>query len=289
MSIISTHVVMGKLRKNILRRVLPLKVHDYNLDVVGFFDKDKDGVVDVLDTPLLEPLQKSKYVYKCLTKLSCIRVPSINYKLDIDLRDKCPGIYDQMNTGSCTAHAAALLYKSIRANFEPSRMFLYYASREMEGRADRDEGVVVHTALNAMKEVGMTTENMWPFNTDKLTVRPPDHVYAAASANRITFINRINRDVESMIGCLQRGKPFMFGFNLDEGFRKRVGRSGIFNRVNGDLQNSHAVVCVGYSREQRAFLVANSWGRDWGLKGYFLFHEDLITRDDLVGMIWTIV
>src|SRR5439155_12324819 len=57
----------------------------------------------------------------------------------IDLREKCPPIYDQGNLGSCTANAIAAAYefdeiKDQNLNeFIPSRLFIYYNEREIEG------------------------------------------------------------------------------------------------------------------------------------------------------------
>ncbi len=31
----------------------------------------------------------------------------------------------------------------------------------------------------------------------------------------------------------------------------------------------HAVTCVGYNDYKQTFIVRNSWGKEWGDKGYF--------------------
>ena len=56
----------------------------------------------------------------------------------VDMRGQCPPIYDQGNLGSCTANAIAGaiefdLMKQKLPDFEPSRLFIYYNERQIEG------------------------------------------------------------------------------------------------------------------------------------------------------------
>lgn len=46
-------------------------------------------------------------------------------------------------------------------------------------------------------------------------------------------------------------------------------KSGIYRHASGDLAGYHAVCCVGYSEEEGAWICKNSWGTDWGDKGFF--------------------
>ena len=48
-------------------------------------------------------------------------------------------------------------------------------------------------------------------------------------------------------------------------------QSGIYEHVNGDLLGAHAVRIIGYGEESgvKFWLVANSWGENWGENGFF--------------------
>src|SRR5690348_6101171 len=56
----------------------------------------------------------------------------------VDLRPKCPPVYDQGHIGSCTANAiaAAIQYQRLaegdQPDFVPSRLFIYYNERVIE-------------------------------------------------------------------------------------------------------------------------------------------------------------
>ncbi len=65
--------------------------------------------------------------------------------LKVDLRTKCPAVYDQGQLGSCTANAiaAAIEFDQMKEKikyFMPSRLFIYYNERVMEGTVNSDSG-----------------------------------------------------------------------------------------------------------------------------------------------------
>src|SRR5471030_1020217 len=73
--------------------------------------------------------------------------PKILAKLpaSADLRAGLPAPYDQGQLGSCTANALSgafqyLLKSEKKRNFMPSRLFIYYNERVLEGHAGQDSG-----------------------------------------------------------------------------------------------------------------------------------------------------
>src|SRR5438105_14947461 len=62
----------------------------------------------------------------------------------VDLRAKCPRVYDQGQLGSCTANAVggAIEFDQMKEQlpqiFIPSRLFIYYNERVIEGTVDSD-------------------------------------------------------------------------------------------------------------------------------------------------------
>src|SRR6267143_5898468 len=43
----------------------------------------------------------------------------------------------------------------------------------------------------------------------------------------------------------------------------------------------HAVLVVGYNDKDRRFILRNSWGKNWGLKGYFTLPYEYLLDSDL--------
>lgn len=54
------------------------------------------------------------------------------------------------------------------------------------------------------------------------------------------------------------------------------------------LIGGHAVLAVGYDNSTQHFIIRNSWGADWGDKGYFYMPYEYITDGDLADDFWYI-
>jgi C1A family cysteine protease len=50
----------------------------------------------------------------------------------------------------------------------------------------------------------------------------------------------------------------------------------------------HAVMAVGYDDEKKHFIIQNSWGTEWGDKGFFYMPYDYAANSDLAADFWTI-
>src|SRR5678810_1454638 len=69
-----------------------------------------------------------------------------------DLRSGCPPVYDQGQLGSCTANAisGAIQFEQKKQGvkiFVPSRLFIYYNERDMEGTVNSDAGAQIRDGV----------------------------------------------------------------------------------------------------------------------------------------------
>lgn len=215
----------------------------------------------------------------------------------IDLRSKCPDVYNQGNLGSCTANAiaAAIQFErkkqSLTPDFTPSRLFIYYNEREMEHTVDSDSGAHIRDGIKSVATLGACPEPEWQYNVQKFTIKPPQTCYKDALKDKAVKYLRLTHTLNQLKGCLSEGYPFVFGFTVYESFESpEVARTGILNMPSPEenVLGGHAVVCVGYDDTQNRFLVRNSWGADWGMKGYFTMPYSYLTDSNLVDDLWTI-
>lgn len=95
----------------------------------------------------------------------------------VDLRHLCPPVYNQGQLGSCTANAlgAAFQYEQIKQgkdNFVPSRLFIYYNERAIEGTINEDAGAMIRDGIKTMVKDGVCPEKSWRYNEFKFKVKP---------------------------------------------------------------------------------------------------------------------
>jgi C1A family cysteine protease len=213
-----------------------------------------------------------------------------------DLRSKMPKIYDQGELGSCTANAigAAFEFEQIKegqTDFTPSRLFIYYNERAMEGTIDTDSGAMIRDGIKSVAKVGVCTETTWPYDIPKFTEKPPKTAYTEAKKHQALIYRRVLGNLHQMQGCLASGLPFVFGFSVYESFMgPEVAKTGeVPLPPRGEqLIGGHAVLAVGYDDKIHRFIVRNSWGTGWGMKGYYTMPYGYLTDPGLARDFWAI-
>jgi C1A family cysteine protease len=214
----------------------------------------------------------------------------------VDLREHCPPVYDQGQLGSCTANAIAAAVEFERrrqglSDFVPSRLFIYWNERELEGNVDEDSGAELRDGIKVVAKTGAPPETDWPYDISKFTLTPPPAAFAAAKLDVATAYKRVAQTLGQMRGCLASGLPFVFGFTVYESFETdQVAQTGIapMPGPNEQVLGGHAVMAVGYDDAAQRFLVRNSWGDGWGMQGYFSLQYAYLTTHGLASDLWVI-
>lgn len=214
----------------------------------------------------------------------------------VDLRPHCPPVYDQGQIGSCTANAIAAAVRFTQKwtysidIFDPSRLFIYYNERRIEGTIASDSGAQLRDGIKSVATDGVCPNSEWGYE-HAFDERPWSHCYTDAKKDLLTQYLRIQQGLVHMKACLAGGWPFVFGFTVYEGFESdAVASSGIVPMpgASESVIGGHAVMCVGYQDADRAFLCQNSWGPAWGEKGFFTLPYDYMVNPDLAADFWTL-
>ena len=120
--------------------------------------------------------------------------------MQVDLRPQCPKeVYDQGQLGSCTANAIAAAIEfdrmklKLRPAFTPSRLFIYYNERVMEGTVDADSGAQIRDGIKSVATQGAPPEPQWPYDITKFRDRPPAAVIRRPQSTWSSSINGWSR------------------------------------------------------------------------------------------------
>lgn len=213
----------------------------------------------------------------------------------VDLRPACPRVEDQGSLGSCTANAlaGALEFLEIKDKVpfaDLSRLFIYYNERVIEHSVKSDSGAMLRDGIKTLVKQGVCTEKKWPYVLSRFTQKPAAACYKEAAQHQVTSYQRI-LTLDEMRGCLAEGFPFVFGFTVYESFEsQQVAKTGVVSmpKPGERVVGGHAVVAVGYHDSEKRFLVRNSWGVGWGVKGHFTIPYDYLSNPNLAEDFWTI-
>jgi len=223
------------------------------------------------------------------------RVEAAALPAKIDLRPHCPAVYDQGQLGSCTGNAWAgmvefLFLKQGLTDFTPSRLFIYYNERVLDGDVPQDAGASISDGANVVGKEGCPNEDLWPYDITKFAAQPPQNVYQDGLKHLAFNVQQVHQDLTSMKEVLASGLPIVVGFTVYQSFESdQVTETGIVPMPGHHEQvlGGHAVLVVGYDDSQSRFIVRNSWGTQWGLQGYFLMPYAYLTNRRLASDFWS--
>lgn len=213
----------------------------------------------------------------------------------VDMRANCPPVYDQGQLGSCTANALGGLAEFIMIKqglnaYVPSRLFIYYNERAIEGTVSEDAGASLTDGATVLNQLGCPNESIWWYNVAKFAVKPNKKVFTDGAEHTVVSMAQVNQDITDMQTTLASGYPIAVGFTVYESFEsQQVADTGIVPMPQPDetILGGHAVLVVGYDNSKQWWIVRNSWGTDWGANGYFYMPFAYFLDPDLSDDFWT--
>jgi C1A family cysteine protease len=215
----------------------------------------------------------------------------------VDLRLNCPPVLDQGNLGSCTANALANAYlfekmkQKDKLLFLPSRLFVYYNERALEGTVKSDSGAELRDGIKTLNTQGACPETEWPYVISKFKTKPSSKCYTDALKGEIKQYLSVTQDLISLKSSLVSGYPVVFGFTVYSSFESISTTNTGIVQMPGKKESvlgGHAVYTIGYDDSKSWFIVQNSWGSSWGDKGFFYLPYAYLTNKNLASDFWSL-
>lgn len=196
----------------------------------------------------------------------------------VDLRINSSPIVDQGHLGSCTANAIVSgLREYILLNDERkdltrlSRLYLYWWERKLERTVDEDSGASLRDGMKILEKKGVCTEDTRPYIIERFKETPTEAEEKEALNYTISGYQRL-LSIKDIKHALSHSHPVVFSMDIYESFEKAIDDSGIvpLPQAGEEKLGGHAMCLMGYDDTFNggSFIVRNSWGQDWGDKGY---------------------
>jgi C1A family cysteine protease len=215
----------------------------------------------------------------------------------VDLRPYMTTVEDQSAANSCTANAIAGAYEYLAKRAlgdagDISRLFIYYNARKEDG-IKGDQGSTIVGSINTLQKYGACTESTWPYELTGINRKPPGEAYEEALWFLVDEARELEVNLEVFKHCLAEGFPFVFGLRLFKSFdqARRSGRVPMPDpntEAGRTAHGNHAMLCVGYSDHNQCFIVRNSWGEDWGDRGYCYIPYGYLSNPEYCWDCWSI-
>lgn len=203
-----------------------------------------------------------------------------------DLRRDWWEIRNQEKTGACVGFATAdgvlrWLYTKkaiIQKTDRPSPRFIWMANKETDDLTRypttflEPAGTTTKSALRIAQRYGCVPDHMLPMN-GKLSLLKASLFFSIAAQFRITsyFNLRVNgsdeNDLDRWRSWIARVGPVLTRLDTDDTWHRATATNGHLKTYDKTkTRGGHAICLVGYTKKH--FIVRNSWGTDWGDKGF---------------------
>ena len=221
---------------------------------------------------IIQQTDKEKEALK-IQALKAVGVPKSYDLRNVDGKNFVTPIKDQLSCGSCVAFGVAATIESTlrKQNNDPnlaidlSEAHLFFCHARDSGRTC-DNGWWSDAALEDIKNKGIVDETCYPYDDNKTDCSG----LCSDSGNRLmkitgyTDLTSKPADIKTWIST--KG-PVVASYIVYEDFYSY--KSGTYKHVTGENVGGHCVTIVGYNDTGGYWICKNSWGTNWGEKGFF--------------------
>lgn len=199
-----------------------------------------------------------------------------------DLSVWFPPVGNQGNQDSCVAWSTTYYMRSyyliragstssVQSALSPSFVF----NQSPRGRSCQG-GMPIYVAFDFLKQNGAPFLTTFPYRESSCSELPSESAVLQAKNFRIRGWRKIEEsaslsgkrglELDDVKSQLAAGNPVVFGMMTPDAFQTFKGFGVYDSTSRGD--SGHAMTLVGYDDSRRAFRLINSWGNDWGDRGY---------------------
>jgi C1A family cysteine protease len=194
----------------------------------------------------------------------------VNLPAELDLRPMLQPIQNQGSQGTCSAQVASCIKEYQEKKLQNltgidgkmSPQFVYNLREEPDY-----QGMTPRETMKILQKEGICREAIYPYGSIENPQNIPADAYSDAKNFTIEGYAQINTIEALKKGLYQDGVCYICFPVFNESPR-------MWKAAQGEKDmGGHAMAVVGYNKQ--GFIIRNSWGEDWGDKGYTIYpYED---------------
>jgi len=206
-------------------------------------------------------------------KLGTIRTAaSVSTPASLDYRslNAVTSVKNQAACGSCWAFAATA---AIESQILMRNHILTDLSEQVlvscSGAGNCVTGGNVGSASGYIQNTGLPSESCFPYTATDSNCSPlcADWNTSTHKISDYDYVTTAAVTVNALKTALAAYGPLATTMEVYDDFYYYSG--GIYSKTSDTHEGAHAILLVGYSDAEQAFILKNSWGTDWGESGYF--------------------
>jgi C1A family cysteine protease len=184
------------------------------------------------------------------------------------------GVKDQVRSGKCSScwafAAAASLESSILITSHTPDVDLNLSEQALISCDTNNlgcSGGYVDRTMSYLQTTGIPLEADAPYSSWETGINGVCTSTMQQNTYRVTGFEHIAPSVDSIKRALIQYGPLVASYVIYEDFM--FYESGVYSHLDGYIEGIHAITIVGYDDAEKSWIVKNTWGPDWGEKGYF--------------------
>jgi len=251
---------------------------DVPIGVSGLLLSNRDSVMKMkfLEPPVFDKNEKSL----------------LDSQTDDNRDDRFPPAGNQRHQGSCVAFTLSYnlisYYEKSLNNYSYESMFGFIDYSKVYSPTfvhnsiiysrpspNCQSGISFLSAFKLIEAKGCCTWEQFPYVGDPICDRAPleNDIKQARELTGYKFY-RVKKDFVRFKDFLDSDYPLIVGLftskkMVQEGYEAgKVSKPYFWNPRQNDTEEYHSILCVSFDEKKDAFLLLNSWGKEWGNNGY---------------------
>ena len=201
----------------------------------------------------------------------------------VNLERYCPTRQNQGAQGSCvgwsSAYAARTIQQSVATGKSPNNVAFSPSSLYNQISLPNCQGAYIHNAMEVMYQRGVLPFDDFRYNPNDCESTPSEKQMNKASMFKTRGYQRLwenegGTDIQAIKQNLAQKAPVVIGMLVGGSFMNAMQGQSVWQPVRSDYNmrgfGGHAMCVVGYDDDINggSFRLMNSWGENWGDKGF---------------------